>query len=69
MTAGSQQAIARRIMMDIMKTPTNDAPDKSRRKPARKTGTSPKAKSKRAPKKSKAPKRPVAKKKKASSRR
>jgi hypothetical protein len=61
MTVGSQQAIARRIMMDIMKSPTKDAPDKS--KPAKKKKTSPKAKSKGTPKKSKAPKRSVEKKK------
>ena len=69
MTAGSQQAIARRIMMDIMKSPTKDAPDKPKRKPTKKRKTSPKAKSKRAPKKSKVPKRPAVKKKKASRRR
>jgi hypothetical protein len=69
MTVGSQQAIARRIMMDIMKSPTKDFPDKSKRKPTKKKKTSPKVKSKRAPKKSKAPKRSAVKKKKASRRR
>jgi hypothetical protein len=67
MTVGSQQAIARRIMMDIMKSPTKDVPDKSERKPTKKT--SPKVKSKRASKKSKSPKRSVVKKKKANRRR
>ena len=68
-TVGSQQAIARRIMMDIMKSPIKDFPDKSKRKPTKKKKTSPKVKTKRAPKKSKAPKRSAVKKKKASRRR
>ena len=69
MTVGSQQAIARRIMKDIMKSPTKDFPNKSKRKPTKKKKTSPKVKSKRAPKKSKAPKRSAVKRKKASRRR
>lgn len=69
MTVGSQQAIARRIMMDIMKSPIKAAPDKPRRKPTKKKKTSPKVKSKRAPKKSKVQKSPAVKKKKASRRR
>jgi hypothetical protein len=69
MTVGSQQAIARRIMMDILKSPAKDFPDKSKRKPTKKKKASPKVKSKRAPKKSQAPKRSAVKKKKASRRR
>jgi hypothetical protein len=69
MTVGSQQAIARRIMMDILKSPTKDVPGRSKRKPTKKKKTSQKVKSKRVLKRSKAPKRSPAKKKKASRRR
>lgn len=70
MTVGSQQAVARRIMMDIMKSPTKDVPGKSKRKPTKKkptkkAKTSPKSESKRASKKKRSP----AKKKKQSRRR
>jgi hypothetical protein len=69
MTVGSQQAIARRIMMDILKAPSSKRPDgaKRKRKPPKKKKTLPKAESKQAPKKSraKARKRSPAKRKKA----
>jgi hypothetical protein len=61
MTVGSQQGIARRIIMDILKSPTKDVPDKSKPKPEKKKKTSTKAKPKQASKK--AAKRPPAKKK------
>jgi len=69
MPLGSLQGVARRIMMDIMKSPTKDLPSDDRsqperkRKPATKKKTSPKVKSKRAPKKlaSNASKRSTAK--------
>jgi hypothetical protein len=58
MTVGSQQAIARRIMMDILKSPPSrprDRPERRRRRPKRKpttkTRTSPKSDSKRTKKK------------------
>jgi|SRR5579859_1250386 len=69
MTVGSQQAVARRIMMDILKSPTKDFLGKSKRKRTKKRKTSPNVKSKRTLKKSKAPKRSAVKKKKASRRR
>lgn len=55
MTVRSQQSIARRIMMDILKSPTKDLPagqperkrKPTKKKPTKKTKTSPKAKSKR----------------------
>jgi hypothetical protein len=72
MTVGEQQAIGRRIMMDILKSPPSerrDEPERRRRqpkrKPKRKTKTSPKPESKRASKKKRSP----VKKKKASRRR
>jgi hypothetical protein len=72
MTVGEQQAIGRRIMMDILKSPPSerrDEPERKRRqpkrKPTRKTKTSPKPESKRASKKKRSP----VKKKKASRRR
>jgi hypothetical protein len=72
MTVGSQQAIGRRIMMDILKsTPSKgrDEPKRKRKpkkkKPTRKTKTLSKSESKRASKKKRSP----AKKKKASRRR
>jgi hypothetical protein len=74
-SVGSLQGVARRIMMDILKSPTNELPmggsDKGERKRKPTKGkqkkASSKAKSKRAPKKtaSKASRRPVVKKKKA----
>jgi hypothetical protein len=69
MTVGSQQAIARRIMMDILKAPLSKRDGaKRKRKPSKKKKTSPKAESKRASKKSraKARKRSPGKRKKAS---
>lgn len=63
MTAGSQQSIARRIMMDIMKSPTKKP---TRKRSTKKKKTSPKPKSKRAPKKSGPSKRSGVKKKRAS---
>jgi hypothetical protein len=61
MTVGSQQGIARRIVMDILKSPTKDISDKSKRKPTKTKKTSSKVKSKRASKKT--AKRPAVKKK------
>ncbi|MGC2179757.1 MAG: hypothetical protein WA650_16205 [Bradyrhizobium sp.] len=62
MTVGSQQAIGRRIMMDILKSPPSerrDEPERKRqrpkRKPTKKTKTSPKSESKRASKKKRSP--------------
>lgn len=64
MTVGSQQAIGRRIMMDIMKSPPSerrDEPERKRRRPKRKpakkkkTKTSPKPESRRASKKKRSP--------------
>jgi hypothetical protein len=74
MRGGSLQSIARRIMIDIMKSPVKGVSDKYKRKrtkkrPTKKKKTAPKAKSKRAPSKSKAPKRSAAKKKKGGRRR
>jgi hypothetical protein len=59
MTVGSQQGIARRIMMDILKSPTKDFPGRGRegKKGPPKKKASPKAKSKRASKTSGAKKR------------
>ena len=52
MTVESQEAIARRILMDIMKAPPSKGEELERkRKPTKKKKTAPKAKSKRAPKK------------------
>jgi hypothetical protein len=58
MTVGSQQAIARRIMMDILKSPSSrprGRPERKRkrpkRKPTTKTRTSPRSDSRRATKK------------------
>jgi hypothetical protein len=75
MTVGSQQAIGRRIMMDILKSPPSerrDEPERRRRQPKRrptkKTKTSPKSKSNRASKKKRTPTKKK-KKKKASKRR
>jgi hypothetical protein len=72
MTVGSQQAIARRIMMDLVNSPSykgREEPERERKptkkKPTKKKKTSSKAKSKRAPKKKRSP----AKKKKAGRRR
>jgi hypothetical protein len=56
MSVGSQQGIARRIMMDILKSPTSDHADKrkpTRKTPARKKKTSPKTQSKRRTRKKK----------------
>jgi hypothetical protein len=72
MSVGSQQGIARRIMMDIMKAPTKPPEPKrkptrkkpTKKKPTKKKKTSPKAKSTRTSKK-----RSPAKKKKAGRRR
>jgi hypothetical protein len=70
MTVGAQQGIARRIMMDILKSPTSERagtrkPTKTKTKTKKKTKASPKTKSKRASKKKRSP----AKKKKTSRRR
>lgn len=57
MTVESQQAIARRIIMDLMKSsPSKGREEPQRkRKPTKKKKTAPKAKSKRAPKKKRSP--------------
>jgi hypothetical protein len=64
MTVGSQQGIARRIMMDILKSPTADFPGRGgerKKGPTKKKKASPKAKSKRASKSSKAKKKKAGK--------
>lgn len=56
MTVELQQAIARRILMDIMKAPPAKGEEpKRKRKPTKKKKTASKAKSKRAPKKKRSP--------------
>jgi hypothetical protein len=58
MSVGSQQGIARRIMMDILKSPTSDRPDKpkpTKKPPTKKKKTSPKTQSKRRTRKKRRP--------------
>jgi hypothetical protein len=64
MTVGSQQGVARRIMMDILKSPTKDVPGRTgerKKGPPKKKKASPKAKSKRASKTSGAKKKKAGK--------